>query len=208
MTKYFPFKTKWDTPEYFKVLEVSGTYLKNCKNVLDLGCGRGESTYFLEKNNIKATGVDVRKMEAWEFFPNNDFRVYDGKNLEFENNYFDGVLLNNVVEHIKDKELFFNEIKRVCKKNSKVVIIVPNLFWKVYHMIMLPKHFIAFLRGYGLGMNYWFVHAKEVYGNNFIKEDFDFANWHKITSEFIIIENEKNAIKRRIKIFFGKLKNQ
>lgn len=66
--------------------------------------------------------------------------------MEFESEKFDIVFSSHVVAHIDEKKLFFNECKRVLKKNGLIIHIVPSTTWSVvtnfWHYVLLPKFFV------------------------------------------------------------------
>ena len=71
----------------------------NPKRILDIGCGSGEITNSLKEKGYNIIGLDVSESNcenAKACYPRCDFRVYDGLNLPFEEDYFDTVILNDV----------------------------------------------------------------------------------------------------------------
>jgi len=49
-------------------------------------------------------------------------RQADGKNLPFENNFFDAVICSNMLHHIRDHLVLLKEMKRVVKDKGIIVI--------------------------------------------------------------------------------------
>ncbi|CAG0995542.1 MAG: class I SAM-dependent methyltransferase [Candidatus Methanoperedens sp.] len=95
-------------------------YFKNCQNVLDIGCGRGEFLSLLKGNNIGAKGIDI----------NEDMVIYCIKNSldvqkadalfylkSLEDKSLDGVFSSQVIEHLQPVELI-NLIK-LCYDKMK-----------------------------------------------------------------------------------------
>lgn len=91
--------------------------------VLDVGCGIGDMLSY----RPNTTGVDVnpstvkycRKigLDALEMKPDR---------LPFDNDVFDGAILDNVMEHIEDPATLLSEINRVLVNNGKLVVGVPG----------------------------------------------------------------------------------
>lgn len=156
--------------------------------ILDVGCGNGQLIAYLTKNlpcvqpniNWKVYGLDVVNHgvqkkgfmdETIENLSKNFSEVdwherltliYDDEKWQYPDNFFDVIISNQVVEHVKNHLLFFLEISRTLKMNGYSVQIFPlsNVLWE-WH-IHLPlvhkvKNFdflfdnIKFLSTLGLG---------------------------------------------------------
>ena len=91
--------------------------------VLDIGAGIGE---FLDcyPNSI---GID-RDYATVSYCHSRGFRCIqaDAYLLPFIHDSFDGVLLNNVLEHLARPEDALSEIKRVLKKGGRLMIELPG----------------------------------------------------------------------------------
>jgi len=95
-------------------------YFKECRKVLDAGCGPGIlSNMFPDK----CISVDIVKNPFW--FGKN-LIIGDVCNLPFKPNTFDGIFCSQVLEHIKSPEKSIKEFYRVIKQNGKLAIIVPS----------------------------------------------------------------------------------
>jgi len=97
---------------------------KECNGkLLDVGCGIGE---FLEIYS-NAIGIDPNKYNV-EYCKNLGFDAKVGSvyNLKFKKNYFDCILLMNVLEHLSRPSQAIKEINKVLKKNGKLIITVPT----------------------------------------------------------------------------------
>ena len=101
------------------------TYFKNCKKIIDAGCGDGS---FSSLDMSRITGVDVFKSEL---FVGDNFVKADLKKLPFKNNSFDGVFCAHVLEHMVDIIGVLKEFHRVLKPQGKLVVLVPS-YWKLY----------------------------------------------------------------------------
>jgi len=97
-------------------------------NILDFGCGEGIFSDIFE-NNIKVKYVGADENIKSLFFAKNFYKVNSfvatKENLSFKNNIFDFVILSNVLHHLNEEivDCLLNEIKRVLKKDSFLVII-------------------------------------------------------------------------------------
>lgn len=99
--------------------------------VLDLGCGSGEFTREI------ATKVGTKKVCGIEFIEElaqlaeeKGIKVYRAdlnNKLPLEDEGFDFVCANQVIEHLYETDLFIKEIHRVLKPNGYAIVSTPNL---------------------------------------------------------------------------------
>lgn len=99
--------------------------------IVDIGCGTGETLTFLKRIYPKSMlfGIDTSN-NAIEFSKNRGHRnIYKANALKlpFKNDYFDFVLLLDVIEHIQNDNLAIKEVRRVLKKGGKLIITAPAL---------------------------------------------------------------------------------
>lgn len=104
--------------------------LFNGKRILDLGCWCGGKAVSYAKNwGVKEIyGVDINEyfILAANLFANENgdknvlynFRLAYAENLPFDDNYFDGIVSYDVLEHVESLELTLREIKRVLKDKA------------------------------------------------------------------------------------------
>jgi SAM-dependent methyltransferase len=91
--------------------------------VLDIGCGIGD---FLQYRK-DSTGVDVNP-ETVKYCQQQrlDVRVMEIDHLPFESSTFDGLLMDNVLEHIEEPEPILKEVRRVLVEGGKFLVGVPG----------------------------------------------------------------------------------
>ena len=96
------------------------SYLRG--RTLDIGCGVGDFLY-MYKNII---GVDINT-DCVDYCNSKGLNVLfmDFDILPFENNSFDSIILDNVIEHIEIPSNLLNEVKRVLTPNGILLIGVP-----------------------------------------------------------------------------------
>lgn len=107
---YFVFEDKYrgSIEEIKKKQSIYIEYFKDCKNVLDIGCGRGEFLTLLKENNTNGKGIDI----------NEDMILYCQKNSlnvekidaisylqSLKDKSMDGIFSSQVVEHLQLDEL-------------------------------------------------------------------------------------------------------
>ncbi len=95
---------------------------------LDLGCGEGKVAEAVFEKQI-SVGLDngpemVRKATINRIYKK--VVLGDAAKMPFENQSFDFIFSNSVVEHIEDIEGVLSEMKRVLKKDGIIILTVPN----------------------------------------------------------------------------------
>lgn len=83
-------------------------YFKNCKNVLDIGCGRGEFLSLMKGNDIGAKGIDINE-DMVIYCKKNGLDAQEADALSYlqslRDKVLDGVFSSQVVEHLQPVEL-------------------------------------------------------------------------------------------------------
>lgn len=112
-------------------------------NILDVGCGDGQRTMkiadYFNINHDKIYGID----ENYNFIIHcrNYFNAVqldlESKDIPYDADYFDIVICNQVLEHLKNYKKVINELIRVTKKNGYIVIGIPNLAHLINRILLL-----------------------------------------------------------------------
>lgn len=108
--------------------------------VLEIGAAYGETLFYLKKNSIaiEAVGIDLfedpdksryKKIDRFVFgnIEELDFKEYE--------NYFDLILLPDVLEHILEPKKTLEKIKHFLKKDGEIIVSMPNI-----------RHYSAFVK--------------------------------------------------------------
>jgi len=98
--------------------------------VLDIGCAYG---FMLQKfpDSWQKFGVDVSEYAiniAQKRLPKTIFVVKNvERSLPFKENFFDVILLNDVLEHLKNPQAALKNVYKILKKEGVLYITTPNL---------------------------------------------------------------------------------
>jgi SAM-dependent methyltransferase len=114
------------------VLESDGTVIKKDAKIIDIGCGTGRTlAIFRSWGYSNIYGIDnseesIKLCEQRGFIKNKDVFVMDGMNTTFNDDEFELVFSEGILEHFSDFTGFVNEMARI---NSKYILLIqPNHF--------------------------------------------------------------------------------
>ena len=130
-------------------------YLKGCKRILDVGCGKGR---FMLKSPDRIEGIDIDEGNVVECKKEGlKVRVGDVLDLPYEDSSFDCVHTSHVIEHFFPKDLYraLGEMDRVLKSGGILVIRSPcayDGFWgEIDHVRPYPARTIqGYLKNYSV----------------------------------------------------------
>ena len=92
--------------------------------LIDIGCG-SKPYKKLFNNCNKYIGLEIESDDQKN--DDSDY-TYDGKTFPFENESFDSAICSQVLEHIFEPTIFLNEINRILKKDSLIIMTVPFIW--------------------------------------------------------------------------------
>lgn len=113
------------------MLDYLGVTFNKKKKLLDVGCGGGGFLYYANKR-ATVFGNEISKVcikHAKKLCPDSSLKLAPVEKLPFKNEYFDYVTSLGTLEHFADVNLALKEMKRVLKKNGKLLVYVPNIFF-------------------------------------------------------------------------------
>jgi 2-polyprenyl-3-methyl-5-hydroxy-6-metoxy-1,4-benzoquinol methylase len=103
------------------------------KEILDLGCGNGDFTYKLKDKGANVLGIDISPQmyqKAKQKYPNVDFELVDFTSEDFSHERrFDVIVLELVVMFVNDIDALLENINKVMKEDSKVIIAIIHPFF-------------------------------------------------------------------------------
>lgn len=124
--------------QYFdnRYIELIKKFIPKKGRILEVGCGTGYcSQKIAEYSNYDIYALDYSnnlskfwKSKKVKFF------VGDGHHMKWKDDFFDVVWNAGVLEHMEDPLIMLKEMRRVCKKNGVVCIIIPYIFDMTAHL--------------------------------------------------------------------------
>jgi SAM-dependent methyltransferase len=114
------------------------------RRILDVGCGLGMYVRQMREFSSDVYGVDVdpeKVAEASRTLPN--IHTAPAEELPFPDEYFDVILLHEVIEHVANDRLAIREAYRCLRPGGHIVIYAPNrLYLFETHGFYLGKRYV------------------------------------------------------------------
>ncbi|MCZ3367520.1 MULTISPECIES: class I SAM-dependent methyltransferase [Methanobacterium] len=121
-------------------------------NFLDVGCGIGYFPLVMKYLGMNAYGVEPGKIDR-ELSEQYNLDITTGTLLEakYNDNFFDLITLNHVLEHVDNPSEIMKELHRILKPNGFLVIATPisdslafKIFGKYWAQLDSPRHLFLF----------------------------------------------------------------
>lgn len=98
---------------------------------LDMGCANGGyDAALLEGGASEIVGVDVEpnrlEVALARGLEHATYRLLKDEKLPFEDEAFDGVWMNEVLEHVRDESIVLSEVRRVLQRGGVLALFSPN----------------------------------------------------------------------------------
>lgn len=115
--------------------EIANNWIQYKSKVLDLGCATGSfGEYLHNKRKCEVVGVEYSKAQIEIAAAKNcykqlyqiDLNEYDNQLNEY-NNYFDFILLMDVLEHLYDPGALLQKIYTLLNEKGKIIVTIPNI---------------------------------------------------------------------------------
>jgi len=128
---------------------------KNYKNALELGCGRGTLSLYLNKYNnldvslldMSADAIDVAKKNFMQHNAVGNFFISGANSLPFNDNSFDIVHSIGLLEHIDNYKDILKEAIRVLKPGGVLISLNIPTKWSIQRINNLYKWFVGIFTG-------------------------------------------------------------
>lgn len=124
------------------ILNLLGTRLPKEAYILDFGCGAGRAVYsLLDQGYTNTVGYDVKdRLELRD--PDDRYRFYIGDHaggrLPFEDNSFDLIISEQVLEHVKDQIGMLWELHRIMRPGGHALHVFPARYCPIEPHIYVP----------------------------------------------------------------------
>ena len=131
------------------------------EKILDIGCSQGIVCLLLGREGFNCIGVDceqdainfaLKELEKEESFVRQrvKFQLADASKLPFEDNFFDTVILGEILEHLTHPEKVLQEARRLLKEGGKAIITIPFGLNPAddHKRIYYPRSFLETVRPY------------------------------------------------------------
>lgn len=141
-------------------------------NFLDIGCGLGYFLMTMKNLGMNPYGIEPGIVD-YELAEKYNLKIFN-KNLldaKFDNDFFDVITLNHVLEHIPKPSETMKELNRILKTDGYLIIRVPisdsfayRLFGKYWGQLDTPRHLFTFksknLKNYGKNNGFKIDHIR------------------------------------------------
>ena len=143
--KNYTYKNVIDLKDKFSQPTIIIDLIKKNSKVLDVGCGNGFlGRYLKEKCGCKVFGVEKSEVwakEAQKYYDNviigdlNDEKIWDKIQEKF-----DTIILADILEHLINPETVLEQIKKIIKKDTDIIISLPNFaLWRIRLNLLMGK---------------------------------------------------------------------
>lgn len=106
-------------------------FLNEEDQILELGCGSGNSKHYIKNKNLKISDIT-----SYDFL---DFKNVDCLNTKFQDESFDCVFSLSLIHHISNPIRLFNEVGRILKKKGRYIILDVNCSFFLKLVIILTR---------------------------------------------------------------------
>jgi 2-polyprenyl-3-methyl-5-hydroxy-6-metoxy-1,4-benzoquinol methylase len=175
----------------------------NIANLLDGGCSYGYSTRYFKTKATATYGIDINPIHieiAKTRYPDVNFICSGLEETGLKSDFFDAIVLNDVLEHTHDKLQTLNEMFRLLKSKGIIIISTPN---KGLFGFLDPYNFGFYFRKYVPSLYKALYKIIRLIKEGKIPKEFNPAHlekhWHYSKRDLLEMLN-KSSFKNRFKV--------
>jgi SAM-dependent methyltransferase len=178
-------KVIWAWDEY-RILK-SYKLLENCKpgKILDIGCMGGKSLTNLKQKGWDCYGIELSDAAEIALARGINCLKHDvSKGIPFNDEFFDVVWAEEVIEHLMDTDSFLAEANRVLKRNGVLIISTPNIASLINRLRLLFGRNLRYVQYNLNGPGHIRYYTLDLLRNQLLNHDF---RVNKIMGNFLSI---------------------
>jgi ubiquinone/menaquinone biosynthesis C-methylase UbiE len=126
-------------------------YLNDCRKILDIGCGTGKITQYLQATGKEVHGITYQQKEVETAKARGVSNIYlgDMHAIPFGEDLFDAFIMWDSLEHSQAPYIALCEAKRILIPGGRGLIFMPSQDWVdcPYHQITLTVRQMKHLLG-------------------------------------------------------------
>ena len=96
-------------------------------DLLDLGCGK--APLYLVYRDLTTSQTCIDREGSADVSAIVDYAMDLSLELDLRDNMFDTILITDVLEHISNPDVLFEEMARILKPDGKIILSVPFFYW-------------------------------------------------------------------------------
>ncbi|MBI5408133.1 MAG: glycosyltransferase [Nitrospirae bacterium] len=132
-----------ETGDYYRQerREIEALIPENAVKILDVGCGEGFlGKRLLERGVKEVVGIEINPdvcAKAEKHLSGAICGDIEGMELDFEEGYFDCIVLADILEHLKNPQSALKKLGRYLSDSGTVVASIPNIrYWGIINMLI------------------------------------------------------------------------
>lgn len=169
-----------------KRLKSINKYIKKEDKILEIGCGSGNILKLINSKNIYGLDISPKMIEfCKKIISNGNFKIGDAENLPYENNFFDKIIISEILYYLPDLEKAIEEANRVLKKDGFLLITSLN---KKYNFVKTLVNLLKIGVHDNISMSYISLkNIKNILKKNFKIEEISPIPFKIIPSDYSLI---------------------
>jgi 2-polyprenyl-3-methyl-5-hydroxy-6-metoxy-1,4-benzoquinol methylase len=127
----------------FKQLSVALGQEISGRRCFDLGSDNGVISLLLRRigGDWHSADLTTQSVESIQSLVGTNVTKIDGQTFPFPDNYFDSVVIVDMLEHVENDEIFVQELYRIMRSGGQLIINAPNM--KNYSLLKMVRNMIG-----------------------------------------------------------------